>query len=499
LLILLLSASITRFIVENHRSQLFLSSALISRHLSTVNLHLLSRLLLASWLFTTPSTAESPPNVVLVFIDDLGWADFSCFGNEGAETKNIDRLAKEGLRFEQFYVNSPICSPSRVAISTGQYPQRWRITSYLNNRKSNTQRGMAQWLDPKAPMIARALKERGYTTGHFGKWHMGGQRDVTDAPPITDYGFDVSLTNFEGMGPKLLPLILKPGDQKPGKIWQNAESLGEGYRWMLRSKITGGFVEAALPFINQAQKEDKPFYLNLWPDDVHSPYWPPVDQWADGKRGLYHSVLEEMDRQLGLLFDRIRNDEKLRDNTLIIVCSDNGPEVGAGSAGPYRGSKATLWEGGIRSPLIIWGPGLLSKEATGTTNSTALLSAIDLVASLHALLGTTLPEGTVLDGEAHPDTFLGKSKAGRRGPLFFRRPPDRKSHKGQTELPDLAVRHGDMKLLCNYDGSDPFLFLLHTDPGEEHNLAAQHPKLVQTLTTALLAWHKGMPEDAGSK
>ena len=95
------------------------------------------------------------PNYILVFIDDMGWGDFSCFGNEHAKTPNIDRLAGEGIRFEQFYVNSPICSPSRTAISTGQYPQRWKITSYLSRRKHNEQRGMAQWLDLKAPMLAR--------------------------------------------------------------------------------------------------------------------------------------------------------------------------------------------------------------------------------------------------------------------------------------------------------------------------------------------------------
>ena len=122
------------------------------------------------------------PNIILVFIDDMGWGDFSCFGNEHAKTPHIDRLAKEGLRFEQFYVNSPICSPSRVAISTGQYPQRWKITSYLSNRDHNNNRGKAQWLDPKAPMLARFLQQAGYATGHFGKWHRGGQRKVADAP-----------------------------------------------------------------------------------------------------------------------------------------------------------------------------------------------------------------------------------------------------------------------------------------------------------------------------
>jgi len=115
-----------------------------------------------------PACGASRPNIIMVFIDDMGWGDFSCFGNKDAGTPHIDRLAKEGLAFEDFYVNSPICSPSRTALTTGQFPQRWRITSYLNNRKSNTQRGMAQWLDPMAPVLARFLKDAGYATGHFG-------------------------------------------------------------------------------------------------------------------------------------------------------------------------------------------------------------------------------------------------------------------------------------------------------------------------------------------
>src|SRR5210317_2071501 len=132
---------------------------------------------------------KQKPNIILIFIDDMGWADFSCFGNTDAATPNADRIAAEGIAFESFYVNSPICSPSRVAISTGTFPQRWGITSYLAHRKDNEKRGMENWLDPKAPMLARRLQSMGYATGHFGKWHMGGQRDVTDAPPITAYGF----------------------------------------------------------------------------------------------------------------------------------------------------------------------------------------------------------------------------------------------------------------------------------------------------------------------
>lgn len=440
------------------------------------------------------------PNIILVFIDDMGWGDFSCFGNEHAKTPHIDRLAKEGLRFDQFYVNSPICSPSRVAISTGQYPQRWKITSFLSNRDHNNKRGMAQWLDPKAPMLARSLQQAGYATGHFGKWHMGGQRNVADAPPISAYGFDESLTNFEGMGPKLLPLTLKPGQdpKKPGRIWGHAEILGKGVRWMQRSKITEGFVDEAIPFIRKAQKEQKPFYLNLWPDDVHTPFWPPIDQWRDGsKRQLFLSVLEEMDRQLGKLFDHVRNNPDLADNTLILACSDNGPEKGAGVAGPFRGYKTHLYEGGIRSSLVAWAPKLMNEKVQGTINKKSIFSAIDLVPTLLEITKTKAPNNANFDGESLPDVLLGKSNLSRKQDLLFRRPPDRDSFYGVEDLPDLAIRSGKWKLLCEYDGSDPSLYDLTKDRGEKNDLADKNPKIVNELSQKVITWHKSMPADNG--
>ena len=197
-----------------------------------------------------PLVAGDRPNIILVFIDDMGWGDLSSFGNPEVTTENVDRLATEGLRFEQFYVNSPICSPSRTAISTGQYPQRWRITSYLSNRAANDERGMAQWLDPEAPMLARMLQKAGYATGHFGKWHLGGQRDVGEAPLITEYGFDASLTNFEGLGPRILPLLDAYDGRPPKRYALGSDTLGRGpIAWEDRSQVTASFVSAALPSI----------------------------------------------------------------------------------------------------------------------------------------------------------------------------------------------------------------------------------------------------------
>ncbi len=450
-------------------------------------------------LFALPLAAAPRPNFIFVLIDDMGWGDFSCFGNKAAETPQIDRLAAEGIRFRQFYVNSPICSPSRCAFTTGQYPQRWRITSYLSNRADNERRGMAQWLDPEAPSLARILKSAGYATGHFGKWHMGGQRDVDNAPAISAYGFDASLTNFEGMGPKLLPLTLKPGDKEPGKIWEDAERLGGPVTWMQRSRITGGFADGAIRFIDAAVEEGKPFYVNLWPDDVHSPFWPPVDQWAEGKRGLYLAVLEEMDRQFGRLFDHVRNTPELRDTTVIVICSDNGPEPGAGSAGGLRGTKGSLFEGGIRSPLVVWAPGRIGQGSAGKADDTSVLAAMDLAPSLLKLAGVEAPEGIDFDGEDHSAALLGKAGAARQAPVFWRRPPDRKRLGGPDSpvMPDLAVREGKWKLLCDYDGSRPRLHDLAADPGEKRDLAKEDPERASRLAAAAVTWHRALPQDKG--
>ena len=437
------------------------------------------------------------PNMIMVFIDDMGWGDFSCFGNTEVRTPNVDRLAAEGIRFSQFYVNSPICSPSRCALATGQYPQRWKITSFLNNRADNERRGVANWLNPSAPTLPRILQQDGYATGHFGKWHLGGQRDVDDAPSIRDYGIDESLTNFEGMGAKLLPLTMKPGEETSGRIWADAERLGQPVTWMQRSKITGGFVDAAIPFIDKAVSEGKPFYINLFPDDVHSPFWPPVEQWADGKRSLYLAVLIEMDRQLGKLFDHVRAAPALRDNTLILVCSDNGPEPGAGSAGPFRGTKAMLYEGGIRSPLIAWAPGLMNKSKVGTYNETSVFAVFDLAPSLLAIAKVNQPSSIAFDGENLESVLLGQSTLSHTAPICWRRPPDRKTMQTAQRLPDIAIRDGDWKLLCEYDGTQPELYNVKADRAETTNLANQQPEIVARLKEIVLDWHMSMPPDNG--
>ena len=349
---------------------------------------------------------------------------------------------------------------------------------------------MVNWLDPSAPSLARFLHNEGYTTGHFGKWHMGGQRDVGEAPFITEYGFDETLTSFEGLGPRVLALCYTEEGKPPTRWALGSDKLGRGpIEWMDRSKITGHFVTQAVAFINNAAKQNRPFYINVWPDDVHSPFYPPLDRRGDGsKHTLYHSVLESMDKQLAPLFDAIRDNPSLITNTIVLICSDNGPEAGAGSAGTFRGGKQTIYEGGIRSPLIVWAPGLIPDNKKGTWNRESVLSALDISPSLLALAGVPAPEGVVFDGESLPGTFTGLTAESRKEPLFFRLAPD-----GIKDNPQLAMREGQWKLLCRFGGAQPELYDLAADPGEENNLAGTYPERVEDLKKRLISWNRSLP------
>ncbi|RYG58634.1 hypothetical protein EON80_26760, partial [bacterium] len=207
------------------------------------------------------------------------------------------------------------------------------------------------------------------------------------------------------------------------------------------------------------------------------------------KRGKYRGVLTNMDRQLGPIFDAIRSDPKLRDNTLVIFASDNGPEGGSGLAGNFRGGKGELYEGGVREPFIVWGPGILAKAKQGTVNQTAVLSAVDLLPSVLKLAGVKeTPQG---DGTDLSATYTGKNVVGRTKPLFWKRPPDRPGPG--NSLPDLAVRDGNWKLLVQEDGTQPHLYDLAKDEGETNDLAKAQPQLVQRLSKTVLDWNKTLP------
>ncbi|MEL7587447.1 MAG: sulfatase-like hydrolase/transferase [Prolixibacteraceae bacterium] len=434
---------------------------------------------------------KDKPNILFVFIDDMGYGDLGCYGNKIHETPAIDRLASEGVRFTRYYSGAPICSPSRVAITTGQYPGRWGITSFIDSRRANTERGMKNFLSLEAPSVARNLKDAGYYTAHVGKWHMGGGRDIADVPYIKEYGFDESVTQFEGLGERYLAtyetLNLPDSTRNLEKM---SAALGKGeVHWIKREDFTEVFVDRAIQAIQHASEAGKPFYINLWPDDVHTPLEPPLHLRGNGKtQDLYSGVIKEMDMQLARLFDYIRNNEQLRENTLIILASDNGPEKNVGSPGGLRGSKGNLYEGGIREPLIVWGPGLIPAEKQGTVNTKTVLAGIDLAPSIIQLAGARQTKGVRYDGIDASKVLTGLKQPIRKEVIMWQRPPGT-----QQNFPDLAIREGDFKLLVNIDGSDAELYNIATDEKETKNLVIQYPKLANKLKKKVLGWYGTMP------
>jgi len=439
------------------------------------------------------------PNIIFIFIDDMGYGDLSCYGNKYVQTINIDRLAEEGVRLTQFYVNSPICSPSRVAVTTGMYPARWRINSYLSSRKQNRKRDMADYLNPKAPTLARTLKQAGYATAHFGKWHMGGGRDVDDAPLPQEYGFDESLVSFEGLGDRIL--IKNDGLSKA------SEKLGQGkIRWVEKHEMTDIYVNRAIDFIHR--NKDKPFYINLWPNDVHDAHVPKPQLWDKYKdvtqneyEQKFFAVLDELDRQIGRLMNEISR-LGLDEDTIIIFTSDNGPtdwpryyKEGVkppGSAGPFRGRKWSLYEGGIRTPFIIRWKG---KIPAGQVNEKSVVCGIDLFPSLCSLAGIEIPQDVDFDGQDMSGAFLGKNVK-RKSEIFWeyrRKPFYLKPGNPEFVSPNLAIRQGRWKLLINDDGSGPELYNLTEDTGEKLNCARVKPEIVERLSKKLLEWRKSLP------
>lgn len=419
--------------------------------------------------------AAERPDLIIVLADDLGWGDLAAYGG-ATPTPNLDRMAAEGTRFTQAYVAAPICSPSRCGLLTGQHPSRWRITSYLQDRKGNRACGQADFLDAAAPTLPRLLKQAGYATSHIGKWHLGGGRDVDDAPKFAAYGYDLGLGTYESPEPHAeltaTNWIWSPKD--PVKRWDRT-------RWMVDRTIT---------FLDE--KRDGPCFVNLWLDDTHTPWIPaPEDQAKPGqeKPDRLRAVMVEMDRQIGRLMEHVR---KRGRPAVVVFLGDNGPlpTFQGTRAGGLRGSKLSLYEGGVRVPFIAWSPGIV---AAGRTDERSVVSALDLLPTFCALAGVAGPAGG--DGVDVGTALRGQEQA-RAGRLFFEYGRNATTYKrptGRDRSPELAVRDGGWKLLSDHAGTQVELYDLARDPTEQQECAAQHPEVAARLKAELLAWWQAQP------
>ncbi len=421
--------------------------------------------------------AAERPNVVFILADDMGYGDIGCNGGTFVPTPNIDALARDGIRFTQYTSASPICSPSRAGCTTGMFPARWRLTSYLQARAGNRACGQADFLDANAPSLARTLKTAGYATGHFGKWHMGGGRDVSNAPPFAAYGFDEHASTWESPEP-------------------HPDITGSDWIWSPKDKVkrwdrTAFFVDKTLDFLRRHQGQ--PCYVNLWPDDVHTP-WVPADDVPKGETPEnFRRVLAELDRQVGRLMSGLKA-LGIDGQTLVVFASDNGPlpTFKGARAGGLRGSKMSLYEGGIRMPCVVRWPG---HAPAGRLDGQTVWNAVDLFPSLCAVAGAALPKEGAFDGEDISAAWNGKTVA-RAKPLFWeygRNGTSFKYPQGRGRSPSLAVRDGNWKLLVMADGTGAELYDLGSDPGEARNLAAENPGEAQRLRESVLAWRRSLP------
>jgi arylsulfatase A-like enzyme len=426
------------------------------------------------------------PNILFVLTDDMGYGDPCCYGGKFAPTPHVDRMAREGVRFERYYSASPICSPSRVGLTTGMFPARWRITSYLHERKLNLACEQVDYLDPKAPSLARTLKAAGYATGHFGKWHMGGGRDVKNAPPFEDYGFDEHVGTWESPEPD-------PDITATNWIWSPKDKVK---RW----DRTGYFVDKALDFLKR--HKGQPCYVNVWPDDVHTPWVPSEERLSEYPNGpederKFQAVLDEYDRQFGRLMAGLK-EMGLDENTLVVFSSDNGPlpTFRGARAGGLRGGKLSLYEGGIRMPFVVRWPG---HTPAGRVDEKTVVHAADLFPSLCAVAGAPLPQGAALDGEDLSAAMLGKPLT-RAKPLFWEYGRNEKFFAypaGRDRSPAVAVREGKWKLLVNADGSGAELYDMDADPRESTDLAPQQKGVAARLSKMALDWRAALPKLEG--
>ncbi len=425
------------------------------------------------------------PNFIFLFCDDLGWGDLPAYGHRNVDAHggwtvrgelkmpHLDRMAREGTRFTQFYVASGVCSPSRAAVMTGQFPARLGIHYYIAGAEQNRRRGIAGHLDPGTPTVTRLLQQAGYATAHFGKWHLGRRKQ---APEPTEYGIDRYDSCIRGTD---------------GRV-RSSERIADE---------TIAFAEA---------NRDRPFFINAWIYDPHSPLHPTEEmmapyanltpRWGDNKGAMqvYYGVLTNLDRHIGRVLDRL-DQLGLSENTVVIFSSDNGPESGlipfvshyggAASAGPFRGLKRSLYEGGVRVPFIVRWPG---KTPAGAVDNDTVISGVDFLPTIARLAGVDLPAGIHLDGEDLSAVFRGKP-LGKARPLMWENRYPVYGHV-LDKSPILAIRDGKWKLLMNPDRSRMELYDIPRDPSELDNLARERPEVVARLSRLVLGWQATLPK-----
>ncbi len=412
------------------------------------------------------------PNVVFILADDWGWGDLSCHGNANVRTPNLDRLAKEGTEFAQFYVANPVCSPSRTGFMTGRYPARFGVHEAIGGPVKNREARQVDWLDPRAVMLPRVMKAAGYATGHYGKWHLCGP--VDDAPLPAVYGVDEHA------------------------VWTGSPKMN--------ATTFDKVFEEAIGFMTR--HKDEPFYLNLWIHQTHAPQMPSKEslaEWAnlDEQHRPYAAAVSDGDKGIGRVLAAL-SALKLEGRTIVVFSSDNGPEVtgreaqkelrggygtyySTGSTGGMRGRKRSLYDGGVHLPFFVRWPGHV---AAGRVNETTVLAAVDFLPTVCVATGVKPPEDWSGDGENLWDVCSGAERARGRALFWEWSGADKKPEY----WPRFAVRDGEWKLLSDGKGRVE-LYGLPRDRAEAQEASKQNPEKTAALLEAVRVWRESLPKE----
>ncbi len=436
---------------------------------------------------------KQKPNIIFILADDLGWVDSSLYGSKFYETPNIDRLAKMGMMFTSAYAANPLCSPTRASILTGQYPCRIGLTTpnchlspvqtntYLRTSAAPTSKRLEpvtkNRLELEYYTTGEALKDAGYATALYGKWHLGWK---PYEPP--NQGFDENEPGGSYPGP---PSFFSPYHMEEASGFKDGPE-GE--------QIDERLVESAISFMKKNSKEDKPFFLNFWNFDVHAPFQGKEELIKKYKKKIkpedpqqcpeMGSMIETLDDCVGKLLNTVK-ELGIENETIIIFFSDNGGNmydrvdgVTPTSNYPLRGGKATIYEGGTRVPMIVVWPGVVKPDTT----SDAMISSIDFYPTVLEMAGVKPKSDQIIDGINLVPFLKGKSKKVH-DEIFCHFPH---SVPATENIASTSVRKGDYKLIKFYadnpDQSDRFeLYNLKKDIGEKNNLAEKYPDIVKKL------------------
>ena len=431
--------------------------------------------------------AADKPNFIIIFTDDQGYGDLGCFGSTKIKTPHIDRLAKEGRRFTNFMVASPVCTPSRAALLTGCYPKRIGMHQHVLFPSST------KGLNPTEHTIADHLKGQGYATACFGKWHLGHHPETLPQSNGFDTYFGIPYSNdMNHPDNKGKP---KGGWAGMDTLWKDPESTLTKWKTPLMENekivelpvdqrtVTRRYTDKSIEFIKTNAKADKPFFVYLPHSMPHIPLYVPEDVRDANPLNAYTNVIEHIDSEVGRIAKLLR-ELKLSENTYLIFTTDNGPWLPfkhhGGSAGPLRDGKGSTFEGGQRVPCVMWAPGRIP---AGTTCN-QLCGTIDLLPTIANLTKTPLPSDKKIDGLDISKLLTTNDKTPRNEFVYY-------TSRGDIQ----GLRQGKHKLLVKGPRNkkrspkakaEVMLFDLEADLGEKNNLAESKPEVVAKLKARML-------------